>query len=152
MNYYAMKNLILFIIIGILFSCNSKTETKNASDFKEQVFKAEDDFKNLSQTKGIAEAFYTFADENAVIKRENDTIIRGKENIKKYYSNPKFQKAFVTWKPDFVDVSKDGEMAYTYGKFTWTFTDSLGNKKDFKGQFHTVWKKQKDGSWKYVWD
>jgi ketosteroid isomerase-like protein len=30
--------------------------------------------------------------------------------------------------------------------------DSVGNKKDFKGIFHTVWKKQKDGSWKYVWD
>jgi ketosteroid isomerase-like protein len=58
----------------------------------------------------------------------------------------------VTWKPDFVDVSKDGEMAYTYGKFTWTFIDSLGNKNNFKGLFHTVWKKQKDGSWKYVWD
>ena len=144
------KVILLFLVVSFTTSCETKIKSK--LELEAEVYKAEDDFKNLSQTKGIAEAFYTFADDNAVIKRENDTIIRGKENIKKYYSNPKFLKAFVTWKPDFVDVSKDGEMAYTYGKFTWTFTDSLGNKKDFKGLFHTVWKKQKDGSWKYIWD
>jgi ketosteroid isomerase-like protein len=148
-----MKKFILLLFsYFVLFSCNSKTEIQSQDALKKEVFKAENDFKNLSQTKGIAEAFYTFADDNAVIKRENDTIIRGKENIKKYYSDPKFEKAFVTWKPDFVEVSKDGEMAYTYGKFRWTFKDSVGNKKDYKGLFHTVWKKQKDGTWKYVWD
>jgi ketosteroid isomerase-like protein len=148
-----MKKFILMLFSYLLLSsCNSKTEIQSQDALKAAIFKAENDFKNLSHTKGIAIAFYTFADDNAVIKRENDTIIRGKENIKKYYSNPKFEKAFVTWKPDFVEVSKDGEMAYTYGKFLWTFKDSLGNKKDFKGLFHTVWKKQKDGTWKYVWD
>ena len=144
------KTILLFLVFICTTSCETKIKSK--LELEAEIYKAEDDFKNLSQTKGIAKAFYTFADDNAIIKRENDTIIRGKENIKKYYSNPKFQKAFVTWKPDFVDVSKDGEMAYTYGKFTWTFTDSLGNKNNFKGLFHTVWKKQKDGSWKYVWD
>jgi ketosteroid isomerase-like protein len=148
-----MKKFVLMLFSYLLFfSCNSKTEIQSQDALKEEVFKAENDFKNLSQTKGIATAFYTFADDNAVIKRENDTIIRGKENIKKYYSDSKFENAFVTWKPDFVEVSKDGEMAYTYGKYVWTFKDSLGNKKDFKGLFHTVWKKQIDNSWKYVWD
>ena len=147
-----MKKIIFFIIIGLALSCSKKTETQKQDTLKAEVFKAEADFKNLSQSKGIAEAFYTFADSNAVIKRENDTLIQGKENIKNYYSNPKFQKASVTWKPDFVAVSNDGSMAYTYGKYVWTVTDSIGKKKDFKGLFHTVWKKQKDGSWKYVWD
>ncbi len=146
-----MKKAILFFLV-VIYTTSCETKIKSKLELEAEIYKAEDDFKNLSQTKGIAEAFYTFADENAVIKRENDTLIRGKESIKQYYSDPKFQKAFVTWKPDFVDVSKDGEMAYTYGKFTWTFTDSLGNKNNFKGLFHTVWKKQKDGSWKYVWD
>lgn len=146
------KSVLLLLNVLLLFGCTQKTEIKNSSYFREQIFKVEDDFKNLSQSKGISEAFYTFADDNAVIKRENDTLIRGKENIKKYYSNPKFKKASVTWKPDFIEVSKDGEMAFTYGKYIWTVKDSLGNKKDFKGVFHTVWKKQKDGSWRYVWD
>jgi len=146
------KSVLLVLILLLLLSCAPKTVIQSQDILKDEVFKAEDNFKNLSLTKGISDAFYTFADDDAVIKRENDTLIRGKENIKKYYSNPKFKKASVTWKPDFVEVSKDGEMAFTYGKYIWTVKDSLGNKKDFKGIFHTVWKKQKDGSWKYVWD
>ncbi|MCF6129046.1 nuclear transport factor 2 family protein [Flavobacterium sp. AS60] len=145
-----MKKLLLCLLTLLLICCNKKTETPEA--LKAEVAKAEDDFKNLSQSKGIAEAFYAYADENAVIKRENDSLIQGKENIKNYYSNPKFLKATVTWEPDFVDVSADGTLGYTYGKYVWTVIDSLGAKKDFKGRFHTVWKRQKDGSWKYVWD
>jgi len=147
-----MKNSIYLTLLFSIFSCSQKAEVVHPEIVKAEIFKAEDDFKNLSQSKGIAEAFYAFADENAVIKRENDTLIQGKENIKTYYSNPKFKNATVTWKPDFVDVSADGTQAYTYGNYVWTVKDSVGNKKDFKGVFHTVWKKQKDGSWKYVWD
>lgn len=147
------KIVLLFTAASFIVSCNGNiSDTKNQSYYREQIYKAEDDFKNLAQTKGIAEAFYTFADSNAVIKRENDTLIKGKENIKAYYAAPKFQKASVTWKPEFVDVSSDGTMAYTYGPYVWTTTDSMGNKKEFKGRFHTVWKKQSDGRWKYVWD
>lgn len=147
-----MRKIIFCSITIVLICCNKKTEAVNPEAHKAEVFKAEDDFKNLSQSKGIAAAFYAFADDNAVIKREKDSLIKGKENIKTYYSNPKFLKAGVTWKPDFVAVSDDGTLGYTYGKYVWTATDSLGNKKEFKGRFHTVWKKQKDGSWKYVWD
>jgi ketosteroid isomerase-like protein len=146
-----MKNTIILLLVLI---CTTSCETKKKSklELEAEVFKSEEDFKNLSQTQGISEAFYTFADDNAVIKRENDSLIYGKESIKKYYSNPKFVKASVTWKPDFIEVSNDGTLAYTYGKYIWTVSDSLGKKTDFRGIFHTVWKKQKDGSWKYVWD
>ena len=147
-----MRKIVFCTLSLLLLSCTKKTEVKNPEVSKAEIAKAEDDFKNLSQSKGIAAAFYAFADDNAVIKRENDSLIKGKENIKTYYSNPKFLKAGVTWKPDFIAVSDDGTLGYTYGKYVWTATDSLGNKKEFKGRFHTVWKKQKDGSWKYVWD
>lgn len=147
-----MRKLLLCLTAISILSCTKKSETVNPETLKAEVFKAEDDFKNLSQSKGITEAFYAFADDDAVIKRENDTLIKGKESIKNYYSNPKFKNASVTWKPDFVGVSADGTQAYTYGKYVWTVKDSVGNAKDFKGVFHTVWKRQKDGSWKYVWD
>ncbi|MGV3697329.1 YybH family protein [Flavobacterium sp.] len=147
-----MKKIILLAMIITLFSCSDKTNVNDRKKAVAEVFEAEEDFKNLAGSKGIAEAFYAFADESAVIKRENDTLIKGKGNIKTYYSQPKFKKASVTWKPDYVDVSEDGSMASTYGNYIWTVTDSVGNKKEFKGIFHTVWKKQKDGSWKYIWD
>jgi len=36
--------------------------------------------------KGLAEAFYFFADDNAVILRGNDSLNYSKENIKHYYT------------------------------------------------------------------
>jgi len=148
-----MKHVIWALSAVFLFSCSQKEAPKaDLEAFKKEVIKAEDDFKNLAQTKGIPEAFYQFADDNAIIKRENDTIIKGKENIKLYYSDQKYLSAKVTWKPDYVEVSEDGTMAYTYGKYVWKSKDFQGKELEFKGVFHTVWKRQKDGSWKYVWD
>lgn len=122
------------------------------SNVQSEIENTEKAFNDLARSKGIAEAFYHFAAQDATIKRENDTLIKGRDNIKKYYSNPKLKNASVSWKPDFVDVSRDGTMAYTYGKYIWTVKDSAGKTTDYKGVFHTVWKKQADGSWKYVWD
>ena len=58
----------------------------------------------------------------------------------------------LVWEPDFIDVSVAGDLAYTYGKFTYTSITESGDTLTSKGIFHTVWKRQEDGSWKYVWD
>ena len=148
-----MKNFIKLLILSlVLNSCSPKSEKKNLAYTKLEIVKVEKDFEKLVDKKGLAEGFYQFADSNAVIKRERDALIIGKENIKNYYLNPKYQSATVTWSPDAVTVSDGGDMASTYGKYIWTSKDPSGKERVLKGVFHTVWKKQKDGSWKYIWD
>jgi ketosteroid isomerase-like protein len=88
----------------------------------------------------------------AVIKRENDTLIKGKENIRAYYETRELKNATVKWTPDFIEVSESGDLGYTYGQYLWTIISAEGDTSEFKGVFHTVWKRQDDGSWKYVWD
>lgn len=149
-----MKKIILTVITIAFLGCNKKEVVAklDLEPIKKEVLKAEEDFKTMAQTKGIPEAFYTFADSNAVIKRENDSLIMGKENIKLYYSDQKYQSAKVNWTPSYVAVSNDGTMGYTYGNYVWSIKDFQGKEREFKGVFHTVWKKQSDGSWKYTWD
>lgn len=148
-----MKNTFgAFIILLVLNSCTQKNKTTNSTYIKLQIVKTEKDFEKLVAEKGLAEAFYQFADSNAVIKREHDTIIIGKAGIKNYYSNPKYKTATITWSPDAVELSNSGDMASTYGKYVWISKDASGTEQISKGIFHTVWKKQKDGSWKYIWD
>ena len=148
-----MKNFIKsFISLFLLSCCSPKTETKNLTYVKLEIVKTEKDFEKLVAEKGPAEGFYQFADSNAVIKREHDTLIIGKANIKNYYSNPKYQNVIVTWSPDAVTVSDAGDMASSYGKYKCITKDASGKEQISKGIFHTVWKKQKDGSWKYIWD
>jgi ketosteroid isomerase-like protein len=148
-----MKNKA-YILAYFLFliSCTPKPETKNLTYIKLQIVKTEKDFEKIVKEKGAAEGFYQFADSNAVIKREHDTLIIGRNNIKNYYSKPNFENATVTWSPDAVIVSDGGDMASSYGKYVWTSKDTSGKEQVLKGVFHTVWKKQKDGSWKYIWD
>lgn len=150
------KQSTIFLLLLILLSCSSlqtsnekKVSAENAS---QAIEKAEKDFERMAADKGIAEAFYFFADSNATIKRQNDTLIHGKEAIKNFYSAPFYQKATVKWSPDFVQASENGDLGYTFGKYVWSSTDSTGKPINFTGVFHTVWKRQHDGSWKYVWD
>ncbi len=145
-----MKQVIF--IISLFFFCFGCHHSKTEDELKKEIFQTEKAFERMTSERSIPEAFHFFADENAVIKRENDTLVIGKENIRIYYENKNLKNATVNWTPDFIEISKSGDIAYTYGKYTWSIKDADGNTEEFKGIFHTVWKKQKDGSWKYVWD
>lgn len=134
-----------------LFSCK-EAEKIDAEAIKKEIVQMERAFRDDLQAKGAAYAFYTYAAPDAVIKRENDSLIMGKDGIKAYYSQPGYANATADWEADFTGISEDGSMAYTYGKYTWTIKQPDGNEQNFSGVFHTVWKRQPDGSWKYVWD
>jgi ketosteroid isomerase-like protein len=147
-----MKNNRIFlygVIPVLLFTTCKPSVTKE--EITREIFETEKAFERMAEEKSIAEAFYYYADENAVIIREHDTLITGKENIKAYYEARELKNATVKWTPDFVEVSESGDLGYTYGQYLWTIL-SPEDTSEFKGVFHTVWKKQEDGSWKYVWD
>jgi ketosteroid isomerase-like protein len=149
-----MRLTFITLITLVFASCGANnTDNANArTKAIQEIETAEKDFQKMSADKGIMEAFWFYADSNAVIKRENDTLIKGKDGIRNYYSAAFYKQATVTWSPDFTDASAQGDFGYTYGKYTWQSKDSTGKLNEYKGVFHTVWKRQADGSWKYVWD
>jgi len=49
-------------------------------------------------------------------------------------------------------INKTLDLEKEYGKYSYSIIDSTGTEISSNGIFHTVWKKQPDGSWKYVWD
>ncbi len=146
-----MRNKILYLaaIISAVVFTSWKMARK---DYEKEIRDAEKSFEKTVYEKGMAEAFYAFADDNAVIKRQNDTLVKGKENIRKFYQKQNAKNFSLTWAPEFIGVSQGGDLAYTYGKYIWKSKNDKGEEKTYTGVFHTVWKRQKDGSWKYVWD
>lgn len=147
------RNLLFRIWpVFLLISCLSNHRKTDKELLKKEIKQMENDFQKTLMREGTAHAFYTFAADDAVIKRENDTLIMGNDAIKKYYSKPIYKNAVAKWEPDYIDISEDGTLAYTYGKYSWDFTDSVGKVTTYKGVFHTVWKRMADGNWKYVWD
>ena len=144
-----MKNNLLFLIcIPVLVSCK---QTVNIDGVKNEILQTEKAFEKMASEKGLAEAFYYFADENAVIRRGNDSLIIGKENIRLFYGKNANPNAKLSWTPDFIGVSECGTLGYTYGKYVYTIQDTAGKNIENKGIFHTVWKKQ-NNYWRYVWD
>ena len=146
-----LSKTLLFILILIIASCTTEPNPEQLSQWKEEVRAAEKAFNDMAQEKGLAVAFEHFAAEDGVIRRSKK-IVQGKAAIRSWYDKDVRPNETLTWAPTFIDVSQSGDLAYTYGDFTFTYYDTLGNEKQNKGIFHTVWKRQKDGSWKYVWD
>jgi ketosteroid isomerase-like protein len=142
------KTPFFLICILALVSCK---HAANIDAAKNEILQTEKAFEKMASEKGLAEAFYYFADQNAVIRRGNDSLIIGKENIESYYNKNSNPNAKLSWTPDFIGVSDCGTLGYTYGKYSYTIQDSTGKNTEYKGIFHTVWKKQ-NNDWRYVWD
>lgn len=74
----------------------------------------------------------------------------GSTEIRKDYADALNDKNFnVTFGSDKMDVAASGDLAYSRGHFTETYTDPKTNKVvTNSGSYITVYKKQADGSWK----
>lgn len=128
----------------IIVSC--KTDTGRD---REDIVSTEREFATMAGEAGVAEAFYHFAADSAVILR-GGKLIRGREAIRDYYNQNLKPGTKLLWAPDYADVS--GDLGYTYGRYTHQVPDSTGNIIESHGIFHTVWKRQPDSSWRFVWD
>jgi len=141
----------MIVLAGLGFSC-SPNNSKEIEHWKQEIVETERAFAEMAKTDGIPKAFETFAATDVTILRGKE-LIKGKEALKASYERSTSSgRISLTWEPDFVDVSSSGDLGYTYGKYVYTSTDSLGNKQSTEGIFHTVWKRQPDGTWKFVWD
>jgi ketosteroid isomerase-like protein len=58
----------------------------------------------------------------------------------------------LSWAPLFVDVSDDGTLAYDYGRYESRLAGADGREVVRGGFFLTIWKRQPDGTWRYVMD
>lgn len=141
--------MILFII-----ACQSpKKKEVPIEKWKNEIVATEKAFAEMAGKEGIPRAFLTFAAEDAVLMR-NNIIIKGKDAIQENFlkQSGNWANAQLTWEPSYVDVAASGDLGYTYGSFMYTTKDSIGNLVSMEGVFHTVWKRQPDGAWRFVWD
>ena len=147
-----MKYIIISILILInIVSCKSEKSKNMIEEYQAEVIEIERSFARLAKEKGIKTAFLTYASDDAVLLR-GEKIIEGKDAISDYFDDQTISEINLEWEPDFVSVSSSGDLAYTYGKYKFSAKDENGNILANEGIFHTVWKKEADGKWRFVWD
>jgi ketosteroid isomerase-like protein len=140
-------HLILLTVIFLFLSCQN--ETIDLEKEKEDIKKTDLAFSDLSEKEGMKKAFLTYADEEAVLLRPNSFPIEGKEEIGKMFTNFSDTGFVLSWKPLKAFISASADLGYTYG----TFTSSVKNDTSVNtGTYISIWKKQPDGSWKWVLD
>ncbi len=111
----------------------------------------------LAVKNGAAEAFYRFIDDKGIalttagppLTKQAYARFLAAAKEKKETGN---RKNTLEWEPLYSHVSASGDMAYNYGPYKYTGTDAKGNTRVGYGYFITVWKKQPDNSWKFVFD
>jgi|ERR1035437_779756 hypothetical protein len=79
-----MKKVIVCIVVSA-FIASSFCQHTSKDLIKKKIYDTEKAFERMASEKGIAEAFYFYADKNAVILRGNDSIISGNSQIREYY-------------------------------------------------------------------
>ena len=72
-----------------------------------------------------------------------------REAMASAFKNPGFT---LRWKPLGADVSRSGDLGYTYGTYVARGPGPQGQIVERHGKYVSVWKRQADGSWKVVVD
>jgi len=144
---------ILFITILIASPLSSQTNHFSAPQRDESAILLATDslFSILSAEKGAGTAFLTYMDDSASLFPAGENIITGKDNIKKHFADPS-PNTSLTWTPLKADISASGDLGYTYGVYVYKYPDDNGHPVYRNGKYITVWKKQSDGSWKFILD
>lgn len=142
-----MKKVLIFLILF----CFTLYTSANSQHYKDEIMAAEVAFAKMATEQGLPKAFLFYAADDAVLKR-GENLFKGTKEIAQYFKEHLGVYEKFVWYPDFIDVSISGDLGYTYGKYELAYLNKEGKLIEGSGYFHTVWKRQSDGQWRFVWD
>jgi ketosteroid isomerase-like protein len=138
----ACMRLLFIPIIFVFISFKANQITGQVG----QLIKADKEFSELSRQKGMRYAFLQYVDDAGVLLRKNHYPLVGQDakNLIRKIDDSSFT---LTWEPSAAFIARSGELGYTYGVYRSRSRDTTT-----QGTYVTIWKKQKDGKWKFVLD
>jgi ketosteroid isomerase-like protein len=99
------------------------------------------------------DGFSSFLAENVSTLRADRPVLRGITAMRQEWKPLLENKSTsIRWQPISAEISKNGDLGYTVGSYTITRTDEKGSSVVGTGKYLTVWRVQKDGSWKVEFD
>lgn len=117
----------------------------------EAIRAADSDFSSDATKFGAGEAFGRYAASDAQIFSGPGEFISGPHAISESFGPPTERNTLV-WHPVHGEVAASGDLGYTVGNAVFTGYREDGARIQRYSKYLTVWKKQRDGSWRYVVD
>ncbi len=135
-------------ILIVLFCLAALTIVQGQTPLQDMV-KTEQAFSKMAEEKNTRDAFMAFIADDGLLFRPG--AVNGKKWMLEHPVPPVDGKPLLAWQPSFAGMSASGDIGFTTGP--WEFKNDIKDEKPAGyGHFITVWKKQPDGSWKFVVD
>ena len=135
---------ILLWILATTIAVSAQQQSVRTQN-RRALVEMEHAFAKAAATKGTRDAFLEFLADDGIVFQP------GPVNGKKFWSERQPRKGLLSWEPIFADVSRAEDLGYTTGP--WEFRPNGPDDQPVAfGQYFTIWKKQRDGSWKAVLD
>lgn len=145
------KMLVVMVgICALVLGAQGKDKGKATMSGPEQLMKMEADFNQAAAEHGL-DGFMSYFAEDGVSVQNGGGIVTGKAAIRESLS-PWGPDLSLTWKPVKAEMAASGDLGYTFGNYVLKAKDKNGKMATQYGKYATVWKKQKDGSWKVAMD
>ena len=137
-----MRFAILLLAFSIVVFVQAQTPLQD-------MVKTEQAFSKMAEEKTAREAFMTFIADDGLLFRPG--AVNGKKWMIEHPVPQSDKRPLLAWQPSFAGMSASGDMGFTTGPWE-SKPDRTDPKPSAYGHFVTVWKKQTDGSWKWVVD
>lgn len=148
-----MRRAIASVVVLLLCGCAGWTQTSSAAPAKPDaapLMQADRDFNRATQERRL-EGWMDFMADNIVLGHEDQPNF-GKDAVRKAMAFLDDASLTLTWEPTYGEMFASGDFGFTTGKWVRKGKDPQGVERMRTGRYLTVWKKQKDGGWKVVWD
>jgi ketosteroid isomerase-like protein len=143
--------VVVVLIVIITLPVPRPTASASPKATAETLKQLEAEFMKAAAERGSRGYMSYYADDSVEVPN-GAPLIRGKAEIAKGMGFLDDKNNQLLWTPVGADISASGDLGYTYGNFEFRAKDKDGKPVAQYGKYTSIWKLQRDGSWKVVLD
>lgn len=122
-----------------------KAREADVASEKEALLEADREFARASSGGGFEQSLSAFVTPDVRLLRTSQQPMTGIDFVQAAHSE---RPGTLTWNPIGGDVSRTGDLGYTYGEYVYTSPGSSGTGE--QGNYVRAWRREPDGTWKVV--
>ena len=142
----AGRGVAALAVLVVLAACQREENLEGA---RAAMRAADSAFAKATKERGVKGWVEYFADSGVQVTPGHNYV--GKAAIRELMSAELGDTAhLLAWHPTSAEASRDGDLGYTIGRWEWG--PRSGGAPERRGSYVTIWRRQRDGTWKVVLD
>jgi ketosteroid isomerase-like protein len=146
-----LLSALLLFCLPVAVRAQNPVPPVDREALKAELVKTEAEFCTMARDQGIPAAFAHFIAPDGVLFDADPQHFRGAAAVAQRYGATR-PAGVLTWTPSFVEVAASGDLGYTWGRYEYRSNGPDGRPRAATGYFLTIWKRQADGTWRFVVD